>query len=105
MNANAIPILLSNKEIVDLFYAAFEFYHLPEWTLEKMPRNVNVKKNKIKRHVANGWHFRRHSSKAFFPCPKCMKTKPENNEHFWVSEYGTVLFRARLDDHTDEHDA
>ncbi|CAM4951198.1 unnamed protein product [Rotaria socialis] len=103
MAANAIPILLSNEEIINLFYAAFASYDLPQWTLVKMPRNVNVNKNKIKRHKLNGWRFRRHSSKAFFPCKKCLKTRKENDTCCWVSEYGTVLFRARFDEYTNEY--
>ncbi|CAF5006674.1 unnamed protein product [Rotaria magnacalcarata] len=103
MAANDIPILLSNEEIINLFYATFASYGLPEWTLVRMPRNVNVKRKKIKRHILNGWRFRKHSSKAFFPCQKCLKARKENDNWFWVSAYGTVLFRARFDEYTDEY--
>ncbi|CAF3806178.1 unnamed protein product [Rotaria magnacalcarata] len=103
MAANDIPILLSNEEIINLFYAAFASYGLPEWTLVRMPGNVNVKRKKIKRHILNGWRFRKHSSKAFFPCQKCLKARKENDNWFWVSAYGTVLFRARFDEYTDEY--
>ena len=94
---------LAWEQIEELFYQAFEYYLLPEWTCQKMSRKVNIHKTQVRRGKANGWFWKSHSGKARFVCPRKECQKKAAGESEWSSQYGTLVFRARFDEYVDEH--
>ncbi|CAF3853691.1 unnamed protein product, partial [Rotaria sp. Silwood1] len=73
---------LTNFQIIEpLFYKEFNTIDpiFPEWTLERMPRNVNTNRLRLD------------------------KNKMAEKDAIWSSAYTTILFRAYYGPDTDEY--
>ncbi len=55
---------MSFKQFESIFYPAFDFYGLTDWTLEKMPKDVNIKRKTTKSTNSNGWFFKSHNGQS-----------------------------------------
>ncbi|CAF3161247.1 unnamed protein product [Rotaria sp. Silwood2] len=98
---------LTNFQIIEpLFYDEFNTVDpiFPEWTLERMPRNVNMKRIRLDKNKLLGkWLYESYNTKGRFCCIKCITRGVAENDATWSSSYTTVLFRAYYGPDTDEY--
>jgi hypothetical protein len=55
---------MSIKQFESIFYPAFDFYGLTDWTLEQMPKDVTIKRKIPKSTNSNGWLFKSHNGRS-----------------------------------------
>ena len=55
---------MSYKQFESIFYPAFDFYGLTEWTLEKMPKAVKTERQPTKSTDPNRWFFKSHNGRS-----------------------------------------
>ncbi|CAF3536295.1 unnamed protein product [Rotaria sp. Silwood1] len=98
---------LTNFQIIEpLFYKEFNTIDpiFPEWTLERMPRNVNTNRLRLdKNKMAGKWLYESYNTKGRFRCVKCIKSGVAEKDAIWSSAYTTILFRAYYGPDTDEY--
>ncbi|CAF1479609.1 unnamed protein product [Adineta steineri] len=89
------------ETIEPIFYKIFNesYWTFPEWTLERIPRNVNTKRISLdKCKMSKGWLYESYNTKGIFRCVKCIKNGMKESDATWSSSYTTVLFRAYYED-------
>ncbi|CAF0975823.1 unnamed protein product [Rotaria sp. Silwood1] len=98
---------LTNFQIIEpLFYKEFNTIDpiFPEWTLERMPRNVNTNRLRLdKNKMVGKWFYETYNTKGRFRCVKCIKSDVAEKDATWSSAYTTILFRAYYGPDTDEY--
>ncbi|CAF2051294.1 unnamed protein product [Rotaria magnacalcarata] len=76
----------------------------PEWTLERMPKKINIKRIKLdKNKMFERWLYGSYNTKGKFRCLKCIKSGIVDNDATWSSAYTTILCRAYYGPDTDEY--